>query len=412
MYEVLTGKQRSLVFPIMCNAFVKIDYSDNVPDTNSNADTSDDIAYGLWAHEGSFSFESIVTPYDVNGYGTHQTRVNTGVNNLGVGSQKNGRINIMPNHNNSAATLLADSLQDQLYLTRNNRLSHEMMIFNNDNFKVSLVNTTLHTQNNPASYKIKIQVKIGSTTKTVESDAVILPSQGHSFRYNSTNASALFDGFDDRGRVMYAKVAEVDTGGHTAGQARIVTTSNAHPILDGSVQEIYIRNGFEFVSLGLVDNVTVISGPKTNVDLVSAYATQIADGAGLYLPTYKYPTYTEQMFHIGCNYNNKTKKISIHLNGIKIKEDTHTETGDFSFARTDTYLGSNGLNDMSVSGINDNIGGGNATGKDGATTCKQFMGEMHEMAISNKVKEFAEIDNLMPNFNDALLYLRFEEVDL
>ena len=24
MYEVLTGKQRSLVFPIMCNAFVKM----------------------------------------------------------------------------------------------------------------------------------------------------------------------------------------------------------------------------------------------------------------------------------------------------------------------------------------------------------------------------------------------------
>ena len=62
MYEVLTGKQRSLVFPIMCNAFVKLDYSDNIPDTNSNTDTSDDIAYGLWAHEGSFSFEGIVTP--------------------------------------------------------------------------------------------------------------------------------------------------------------------------------------------------------------------------------------------------------------------------------------------------------------------------------------------------------------
>ena len=53
----------------MCNGFVKLDYSDNVVDTNSDGDASNDIAYGLFDHEGSFTFEAIITPYDINGYG-------------------------------------------------------------------------------------------------------------------------------------------------------------------------------------------------------------------------------------------------------------------------------------------------------------------------------------------------------
>ena len=40
------------------------------------------------------------------------------------------------------------------------------------------------------------------------------------------------------------------------------------------------------------------------------------------------------------------------------------------------------------------------------------MGEFHELAIVGKVRKFSEIDNLMPNLDDTLLYLRFEEVDL
>ena len=394
----------------MCNAFVKLDYSDNIPDTNNNTDTSDDIAYGLWAHEGSFSFEAIITPYDVNGFGTHQTRVNFGNTNLGVGNTKNDSKKIMPNHKQVDVANFADKLQDQLYLSRANRLSYEMMIFNNDNFKVSLLNSTTHTQNNPAEYKIKVQVKIGSTTQTVTSDVVISPSLGHSFIFNTTNGADLLSGFDDKGRVMYAKVAEVATGGHSAGSATINVTSSTHPILTSDKQEIFIRDGFNFTSLGTVNNVT--TGTPPTIVLTSAYSPQLANATDLFLPTYKYPTYTEQMFHIGCTYNNRTKKITILLNGTSVKEETHTESGTFSFARTDTYIGSNGLNDMSVSGINDATNSGTATGKSAANTCKQFMGEFHELAISDKIREFNEVDNLMPNLNNTLLYLRFEEVDL
>ena len=47
MYSIFTGNQRSLVFPVMCNAFATIDYSANVPDANSVADTTDEAAYGI-----------------------------------------------------------------------------------------------------------------------------------------------------------------------------------------------------------------------------------------------------------------------------------------------------------------------------------------------------------------------------
>jgi hypothetical protein len=403
MYEVLTGKKRSLVFPIMCNAFVKMDYEENVPDTGSDGDTSNDTAYGFWSHEGSFTFQSIITPYEINGNGTHQNAVSLGSTSLGIGQTRLDSKKIMPNHNNG---VLASSTnyQDLNYLSRTNRITHEMMIFNNDNFKVSLLNDTTHTQNQPAEYKIKIQVKIGTTNKTVTSNKIILPSQGHAFRYNSTNASDLLSGFDEDGRVMYAKVAEVSS--HSAGSATITTTSATHPIFGGDRQEIFIRNGFTFTSLGTVNSIS-----STTLTLTSAYATELTSGTTLYLPTYKHASYIDQQFHIGCIFNNTNKLIQVFLNGVLIASDTHSETTDFVFAKTDTYLGSNGLNDMSVSGIDNLVDGGTATGPNAATTCKQFMGEFHELSIENKISNFAGIDNLLPNYDSTLLYLTFEEVD-
>ena len=409
MYEVLTGKQRSLVFPIMCNAFVKMDYSDNVPDTNSNADTSDDVGYGFWAHEGSFSFEALITPYEINGNSTHQTTVDHAATALGVGQTRNDSKKIMAGLLQDTYDL-ADSahndeseMQNERYLTRANRITHEMMIFDNDNFKISLLNATTHTQNNPAQYKIKAVVTIGATTKTVTSDIVIAPSQGHSFRFNTTNGAALFSGFDDKGRVMYAKVADVHSGGATENID--LPLAAASSICVG--QELFTRSGFNFTSLG-----TVVTVSGTDLEMSQATPV-ISGGTDLFVASYRHASYIDQMFHVGCVFNNRTKKINLFLNGISIKEDTQGNAdADFVFAKTDTYMGSNGLNDTSVSGINDKIGGGTASGQDAATTCKQFMGEFHELAITGKTSEFSMIDNLMPNFNDTLLYLRFEEVDL
>lgn len=403
MYEALVGKQRSLVFPIMCNAFVKLDYSDNIPDTDSDSDTATDIAYGLWGHEGSFTFEAIVTPYEINGNGSHQSTFTLSSTRLGLGGERLDSKKVMPNY---PAGVTTDHEISHIYLTRANRIGHEMMIFNNDNFKISLLNSTTHTQNNPAQYKIKVAITIGTTTKTVTSDVVISPSLGHTFKYNSTNGADLFSGFDSNGRVKYAKVAEVATGGHSAGSATITTTAN-NVIPPNVSQELYIRDGFNFTSLGTVGNVS-----GTTTTLSTAYSSGLADGTALFLPTYRHASYIDQQFHIGCVFDNSNKNINIYLNGILIKTDKHGESADFSFAKVDTYIGSNGLNDMTVSGINDVLNSGTATGPSAATTCKQFMGEFHELSLISKVSTLRATDNLLPNYNDTLLYLRFEEVDL
>mgnify|MGYP003647770314 CR=1 FL=1 len=73
MKKALLGKQQGLVFPVMCNAHVKIDYLDNIPDIESDGLTTTDQPYGLWGNTGSFSFDAIITPYDVNGSGAQST---------------------------------------------------------------------------------------------------------------------------------------------------------------------------------------------------------------------------------------------------------------------------------------------------------------------------------------------------
>ena len=79
-YRIYAGDKKSLVFPIMGDGYVHLDYSKHIPKgpdgVQDNAgiealegDDDDDAKYGLWAHKSSFTIEGIVTPYDINGFG-------------------------------------------------------------------------------------------------------------------------------------------------------------------------------------------------------------------------------------------------------------------------------------------------------------------------------------------------------
>tara|TARA_R110002012_G_scaffold162898_2_gene325216 strand:- start:12061 stop:14517 length:2457 start_codon:yes stop_codon:yes gene_type:complete len=61
-YRIYSGDKKSLVFPIMGDGYVHLDYSKHIP-------TGSDDPYGLWAHKSSFTIEGIITPYDINGFG-------------------------------------------------------------------------------------------------------------------------------------------------------------------------------------------------------------------------------------------------------------------------------------------------------------------------------------------------------
>ena len=54
MYSTYIGQNNSLVFPVMCSGYVKLDYSDNVVD-----DAGTDNVYGIWDDE----YRNFTWPY-------------------------------------------------------------------------------------------------------------------------------------------------------------------------------------------------------------------------------------------------------------------------------------------------------------------------------------------------------------
>ena len=72
--------------------------------------------------------------------------------------------------------------QSHLYLTDTDRLTHEMTIFSNVNasneivFWFGLVNETLHNENQPARYKLKLRMRIDGTLEEFETGVCIEPN--------------------------------------------------------------------------------------------------------------------------------------------------------------------------------------------------------------------------------------------
>ena len=375
MYNTLIGEKRSLVFPVMCNAHVKLPYADNIPDTNSNADTSDDIAYGFWAHEGSFTFESIITPYDVNGYGKFSTG---GTIPTFTPSKK-----IMPsNHHQSSP----NSYESQLYLpVAGGRLTHEMRIFDNDNFKISLLNSTLLNENQPAEYKIKAELTIGATTETFTSDKVILPDFSYYHEYEANQNYVNNEGF-----AQYRYVGASIIGNHSAGD----TVINVFVNTLAAGQELFVfdtTNGFR--SIGTIASVGV-----SNITLSSGLPFDVASLSRVFLKGFANPSYINNAYHVAFVLNDNGNSVNIFLNGRIVLSSSHSVKTAFSFARTDTFLGANGTASIGASS---------------AITYKQFMGEFHELSIIDIPKlKFPNVNTLLPSLDETLLYLRFEEIDL
>ncbi len=387
MYETLVGKQRALVFPIMCNAFATIDYSDNVPDTGSNSDTSDDVGYGIWAHDDSFTFEAIVTPYDINGYGTYAT----GKTKRSITASKK----IMPALSQSVYTAGNEgNFQSEKYMTRTQRKTHEMRIFDAPNFKVSLVQTATHNENNPARYKISVELTVNSVTETVASDTIILPSYTEQYVYSSLEG---IDTFDENGDRRYLHLrrgsSKEQVLSHSAGSTTIeITDSSAYFV----GQTIYFKksNSFDFEKFTVN---SISSGASETIVVDTAPSSQLSVLQQVYVDNDAEPTYLQKGHHIAVTFNLGKGTVSIYYEGRLIKESNHSQTTNFSFGNSDYYIGANGQGTM---------------GAGSATTNKQFMGEMHELAIMEGIKKsFPSRNNLLPTFDRTLLYLRFEEVD-
>ena len=383
MYEVLTGKQRALVFPVMCNGHVEIDYSDNIVDSEGDSSTTNDVGYGLWSHEGSFTFEAIVTPYEINGYGTYSSQ-----SAINPNSKK-----VMPALSQTVYSGGTEAnYQSEKYLSRTARLTHEMMLFYNTNFQISLVNSTVHNENEPARYKIRVRLKLGSSTETYTTEEMIVPVEyGRQYKYAEILSSPSLL-VDSNGRKQYRKVATIS--GHSGAN---LTVSAAQYLFAGQKQEVFIAPAGEIISLGTINTLAGTTGSQA-ATLTTSYSTSISNGTDLYIKEEQMAIYTENTFHIACTFNEHNRKLNIYFNGSLVKTDTHATDSTFSFAKENSYIAANGTG---------------STGVSSATTNKQFMGEIHEMSMMGvDRKEFKGIDSLLPNYDNTLFYFRFEEVDL
>ena len=374
MYNILTGKQRALVFPVMCNADVEINYAENIPDS------AEDEGYGIWSHTGDFTFEAILTPYDINGAPTATLRGRT------VSNSKKIMPNAIPN---------ASSLRNS-YLGADNIVGYDMRIFSSTNFYIGLKNNTITTFNQPSEYKIVVGIKLssGAVQEFVTDNAVILPSRDRSWVYSTSGLSNV----NQEGRIEYELATFVNDSNGSAwasGDTEIpVLNQNLFTTLNEG-EPLFIKDGFTFTQIGTIDD-TDTSG--NTITLASAYNAEFAHLTALYVRTYQDPTYINNSFHIACTYDETAKEAKIYFNGLLVKAGTHAQSGTFSFAKENLYIGANGLRKV---------------GNESAIDNQQFMGEMHEMCMTSVIRRrFPSIVSLLPNYNDTLFYFRFEEVDL
>ena len=364
MFETLLGKQRALVFPVMCNGYIEMDYQENYVNE----------ALGLWGNSGNFTFETTITPYDINGLGQHSATTKASV----TASKK-----IMPGIDTTGTPA---NFQSNKYLSVANRLAHEMTLFHSTSLKIFLVNSTSHTENQPAEYKIKVTMTIDGTTESFTSPVAISPEKEKRYSYLASNRN----GFDKFGNQVYEKVTQVD-GAVSAGSSSFDVDSTARLHTDS--QKVFIRSGFDFIEVGSITNIS-----SKTVTLSAAYSGALADNEEVFLEASAEPNYINGFFHIAVAYNETRNLIKIIVNGRPILTSNHSSSSTFVFDEDENfYIGANGNGEL---------------GENKASTNKQFMGELHELAITDVFRqEFPTYRTITPTLNNTLVYMRFEEVD-
>jgi len=396
MKKALLGKQQGLVFPVMCNACIKIDYLDNIPDIESDGLTTTDQPYGLWGNTGSFSFDAIITPYDVNGSGAQSS----GASNTYVHDSKK----TMPD-GDLATQYLHIEVSSASLTTKIPRGEHKMAIFHNSYLKIYLVNsvgTVLEsgthistTQNNPAAYKLQAVLTTGSTTTTLTSDEVIIgPSIAHNILYDT---DFQYGGMDADGRFVKNYIDLILSGNDNRDGT--ITASAASKYYLG--QELFTRDGFNYTSLGTVtaissSTITLSATPPSDISLQRIY-----EHAPRETP------YVDNSYHVGVTYNQQGKKLSLFFDGREIKSTNHTDTTIFQLALEDCFIGSNGSN------LYESAGRAHTTIMSTAGQNNQFMGVIHEMSMTSlPANSFNGGGSLSPTYEKTLFHLTFEEVDI
>lgn len=301
MANIYVGESKALVFPVMSEGYLKMEYDDtNTSDSKGN----------LWNLSESFVVEAIITPYDVNGNASAEVTTST----------------------KTVPTGTSNSTQSGTYFGAN-RHSHKMMIFYNEYFRLYLKNTTVHNKNQPAEYKIVAyiaDITSGSPVyTTVQSNAVIKPINTLHGYVNTTSADTKLEAYYE-GISTNKTLLQADT---TVSSNTITFPSGAANVAKLAVgSEIFNGSG---VSLG-----TVASIPTTTTVTVADASNHTAK---IYVSQPKEAFYVEQTFKISCVYN-VGGSVNIYLNNQIIEMHSYSSAPTFEFKADDCFIGQDGSN--------------------------------------------------------------------
>ena len=354
MPGVFVGETKALVFPVMCDGYLKMNYADK----NSSTDTHLDLRQGIWGHDSSFTIEAIITPYDLNGFGS------TGSSSRGVTTSEKTPPSV--NVDETSANKLKHQSEDYFTTTRQ---THKMMLFHSDGFELYLQNTTVNNFNQPAEYKLC--AKVGSQNP-IETGTIISAKNSLYGYYDST---AVYDGAITSLRFLDAATAT------NPGVASVLSFAG-----NGTTK---IRVGTELFNGDgeSIGKVYALTGASPNYNGVDMFPTIPAFPNGqwngdVYYSQPKEATYLESMFKITCCLDTNGR-IKLYLNNNLVL-DSKVTVSNFNFGTTDCYIG-----------------------QDPDTDNTQFMGEIYEIAMYKRKEPSVNTTTLNIGYNDIIFYYRF-----
>ena len=410
-YEIFIGERKSLVFPVMCHGHLRIDYSDEVAGNN----------YGIFGHDESVTIQTILTPYDINGFGFELTGLDNPDGKMGILNSKktppalqSKAFTIRVSGGASTESFDGDNAERRRsesgayfgYHSVNDyqkNAEYEMMIFYNTNLQLSLIEGTSTNVNQPSEYKIKLAVVVNGVSDSITTTDVVIKANNITSDSTRWKGTAITYGYDSNGSGAAYEQIGILTGSSSTGSSDVnqVLTGGITNQLFSADTKLYKRSGQTFTHAATVDT------PAGDATFTVDTGHSLANDDVLYIEAYKEALYLVTPYHLAATYDVVSGNMNIYLNGSLVANKKHSNYGEeFEIAAEDCFIGSNNIAGGNV--FNDTSDNSNAS-----NLRKQFMGELHEFAITKGIqKSFMNIDTLIPNYRQTLLYYRFEEVDL
>tara|TARA_R100000353_G_scaffold131218_1_gene93100 strand:- start:2155 stop:4893 length:2739 start_codon:yes stop_codon:yes gene_type:complete len=248
MPGVFVGETKALVFPMLCDGYLNLDYSEY-----NDTDTDLALRAGVWSPRNVFTLEAILTPYDINGYGSHSTGFGT------LDSRK-------------TSPRLGATVSNPTHYQSNKRFGtsqndKKMSIFYNTNLHLYLENATTTNINQPSEWKLVADFpQATNATRYVKTDNAVITSNNtlHGY-YDSTG---YYDG--------------ISTSLRQIGSS----AQNALPFNTISIDSAFSANELDTSDAQATGSVTISGTPQSYYPAQNATASITAPNNNFSVDTY------------------------------------------------------------------------------------------------------------------------------